>query len=168
MLRQPLFMDGRRQQIFWMCFSLLLHLIFALRFALSDVLVQFCSHTGPVHALSGSSWTIHALVRTINALLHLWSYQFLMTRHFPSVHFLNTYTLLRALLFLYTSCSLPESENLSKLAPAVTWISLSIKFVVSRRQWKRNPSKPYRGLPQASHRKKTRDLISDADFFASP
>ena len=53
---------------------------------------------------------------------------------------------------VYTSYSLPESQNLSKLVPAVTWISLSIKLVVLRRQWKRNPGQslpwPATGIPR--------------------
>jgi len=47
--------------------------------------------------------------------------------------------------------SLPESQNLSKLVPAVTWIKLSIKFVILHRQRKRNPGQtlpwPATGIP---------------------
>ena len=58
------------------------------------------------------------------------------------------------LLARITECSLAESQNASKeitvlariiecleikIVSAVTWISLSIKFVVMRQRWKRNP-----------------------------
>ena len=72
---------------------------------------------------------------------------------------------LKCLNFWIAESSLPESQKLwweitvlvriaecleMKKVSAVTWIS----FALLSRQCKRNPPETYRGLPQASHRKK--------------
>ena len=112
-----------------------------------------------------AGWTVKSLVRCVTRNGWFW-FQYTMSK-----------CLLKCLTFCLFSLLTTESQNSNrrvlgnyspcqnrrmfenKIVSALTWILLSIKFVVLRRRWKRNPGQILPWLPTVTPRNKVQDSL---------